>query len=29
MKVVSDLQQVGGFLRVFRFPKPIILTTMI
>ena len=28
-KVVSDLQQVCGFLRVFRFPPPIKLTTLI
>ena len=27
IKVVSDLQQVGGFLRVFRFPPPIKLPT--
>ena len=27
MKFVSDLQQVGGFLRVFRFPPPIKLTS--
>ena len=26
---VSDLRQVGGFLRVFRFPPPIKLTTTI
>jgi hypothetical protein len=26
IKFVSDLQQVGGFLRVFRFPPPIKLT---
>jgi hypothetical protein len=26
IKLVSDLQQVGGFLRVFRFPQPIKLT---
>ena len=29
MKFVSDLRQVGGFLRVFRFPPPIKLTAMI
>ena len=28
-KFVSDLQQVGGFLRVVRFPPPIKLTAMI
>ena len=28
-KFVSDLQQVGGFLRILRFPPPIKLTTMI
>jgi hypothetical protein len=28
IKLGSDLQQVGGFLRVFRFPPPIKLTTM-
>jgi hypothetical protein len=27
IKVVSDLQQVGGFLPVIRFPPPIKLTT--
>ena len=27
IKFVSDLRQVGGFLRVFRFPPPIKLTT--
>ena len=27
MKLVSDLRQVGGFLRVLRFPPPIKLTT--
>jgi len=26
IKFVSDLRQVGGFLRVLRFPPPIILT---
>jgi hypothetical protein len=26
IKFVSDLRQVGGFLRVFRFPPPIKLT---
>jgi hypothetical protein len=26
MKFLSDLQQVGGFLRVLRFPPPIKLT---
>jgi len=26
IKFVSDLQQVGGFLQVFRFPPPIKLT---
>ena len=29
IKFVSDLRQVGGFLRVPRFPPPIKLTTMI
>jgi hypothetical protein len=29
IKFVSDLQQVGGFLRVLRFPPPIILTATI
>ena len=29
MKFVTDLRQVGGFLRVFRFPQPIKLTTKI
>ena len=29
MKFVSDLRQVGGFLRVLRFPPPIKLTDMI
>ncbi len=29
MKFVSDLRQVGGFLRVLRFPPPIKLTTTI
>jgi hypothetical protein len=29
IKFVSDLQQVGGFLRVLRFPPPIKLTAMI
>jgi len=28
-KFVSDLQQVGGFLSVFRFPPPIKLTATI
>ena len=28
-KVVSDLRQVGGFLRVLRFPPPMKLTTTI
>ena len=28
IKLGSDLRQVGGFLRVFRFPPPIKLTTM-
>ena len=28
-KFVSDLRQVGGFLRILRFPPPIKLTTMI
>ena len=28
-KLVSDLQQVGGFLRVLQFPPPIKLTAMI
>jgi hypothetical protein len=27
IKVVSDLQHIGGFLRVIRFPPPIKLTT--
>jgi hypothetical protein len=27
IKFVSDLGQVGGFLRALRFPPPIILTT--
>jgi hypothetical protein len=29
IKIVSDLRQVCGFLRVLRFPPPIIWTTMI
>ena len=29
IKFVSDLQQVGGFLRVLRFPPPIELTATI
>jgi len=29
IKFVSDLQQVGGFLRVLRFPPPIKLTATI
>ena len=29
IKIVSDLQQIGGFLRVFRFPPPINLTATI
>jgi hypothetical protein len=29
IKFVSDLRQVGGFLRVLRFPQPIILTATI
>ena len=29
VKFVSDLRQVGGFLRVFRFPPPIKLTSTI
>jgi len=29
IKLVSDLRQVGGFLRVLQFPPPIKLTTMI
>jgi hypothetical protein len=29
IKFVSDLQQVGGFLRIFRFPPPIKMTTTI
>ena len=29
IKFVSDLRQVGGFLRVFRFPPPIKLTATI
>jgi hypothetical protein len=28
-KFISDMQQVGGFLRVPRFPPPIKLTAMI
>jgi hypothetical protein len=27
-KIVSDLRQVGGFLRVLRFPSPIELTAI-
>ena len=29
IKFVSDLRQVGGFLRAFRFPPPIKLTAKI
>jgi hypothetical protein len=29
IKFVSDLQQVGGFLRVSRFPQPIKLTAIV
>jgi hypothetical protein len=29
IKFVSDLRQVGGFLRVLRFPPPIKLAAMI
>jgi len=29
IKFVSDLQQVGGFLRILRFPPPIQLTATI
>ena len=29
IKFVSDLRQVGGFLRVLRFPPPIKLTSTI
>ena len=29
VKFVSDLRQVGGFLRVFQFPPPIKLTATI
>jgi hypothetical protein len=29
IKFVRDLRQVGGFLRIFRFPPPIKLTVMI
>jgi hypothetical protein len=29
IKIVSDLRQVGGFLRVLRFSPPIILTATI
>ena len=29
VKAVSDLQQVGGFLRILRLPPPIKLTTTI
>ena len=29
IKIVSDLQHVGGFLRVLRFPPPIKLTATI
>ena len=29
IKFVSDLRQVGGFLRVFRFPPPLKLTATI
>jgi len=29
IKFVSDLRQVGGFLRVLQFPQPIKLTAMI
>ena len=29
IKFVSDLQQIGGFLRILQFPPPIKLTAMI
>jgi hypothetical protein len=29
IKIVSDIRQVGGFLRVLRFPPPIKLTAML
>ena len=29
IKFVSDLRQIGGFLRLFRFPPPIKLTATI
>jgi hypothetical protein len=29
IKLISDLRQVSGFLRVFRFPPPIKLTALI
>jgi len=29
IKLVSDLRQVGGFLRILRFPAPIKLTSTI
>ena len=29
VKFVSDLRQIGGFLRIFRFPPPIKLTATI
>jgi hypothetical protein len=29
IKFFSDLRQVGGFLRVFQFSPPIILTVMV
>ena len=29
IKFVSDLRQIGGFLRVLRFPQPIKLTEML
>jgi len=29
IKFVNDLQQIGGFLRVLRFPPPIVLTATI
>jgi len=29
IKIVGDLRQIGGFLRVFRFPSPIKMTATI
>ena len=29
IKIVTDLRQVGGFFRVFRFPPPVKLTSTI